>query len=523
MSASDSRATVLLVDLSALFWSAWHSSGADSVSMARQRTLEAISKCIEPGDLVAICCDSGRSFRRDLDENYKANRPEKDHATVGELMAIKERLRQDGRLLWEAEGFEADDVIATATKMALESRHEVMIASADKDLLQLMEPGVRCLRTHTWKTVGHLDVKEQFGVTPSQLGDWLALKGDKSDNIQGAVGIGDKRATDLLTKHGSLDGIYQAMRENIVGFATPAIVTSLRNFDAIRKTTRKLIELRFDVPIRFEDIYEERKAQPLVRPALVKGKDDDDMETDDIPISRGPGPAVQQQLPVAAAPPVPSVPTNGTPVPPAVATAGPAQAPIVAASAVQAGDELFQQLLAKKGFAPVEYDRALEPRSANGAIDLAQHLFNSRLYAHKFTCWEAVLATILRGRAMGIGAAASLDVFHVIEGKPYPFAYLIIALAQRDPDCEYLYPVEASDTIAVWETKSRRNPKPSQAVFTMEMARLADLPKTGAKGGNGWVKNPEDMLVKSAGSKLARRIYPGATLGLVSVEEMGAV
>src|SRR5262249_55434133 len=70
---------VLLIDLSSLFWSAWHSSGEDEISAARRRTLEAVQRCI--GDqhhrLVAICCDTGRSFRKDLHPEYKANRPEK--------------------------------------------------------------------------------------------------------------------------------------------------------------------------------------------------------------------------------------------------------------------------------------------------------------------------------------------------------------------------------------------------------------------------------------------------------------
>jgi len=521
MSASESRPTVLLIDLSALFWSAWHSSGSDAVSAARQRTLDAISKCIEPGDLVAICCDSGRSFRKDILETYKANRPEKDHATVGELMAIKERLRADGRLLWEVPGFEADDIIATATRLAIEARHDVMIASPDKDLLQLVGPRVRCLRTNTWKVCGAAEVREHFGVGPDQLGDWLALAGDKSDNIQGADGIGKVKATALLSKHGSLDGIYAAMRENIVGFATPSIVTSLRNFDSVRATSRQLIELRTDAPIDFDEIYEERTAQPLVTPAMVKGRDEeDDMDTDDIPISRGPGAAKaqgQQQL-LAATAPEPPAATNGH-VPAANGTApAVAEASRIIQPQTQAGEDLFQQLLAKKGYAPVEFDKALEPRSANGAIDLAQHLFNSRLYS-KFNQWEAILAVILRGRSMGIPSTVALDVFHVIEGRPYPYAYLLIALAQRDPDCEYLYCVDASPTSATWETKHRKNPKPQHCTYTLEQARIAGLLQ---KAGNGWNKNPEDMLVKTPGAKLARRVYPGATLGLVSVEEVGA-
>jgi hypothetical protein len=122
---------------------------------------------------------------------------------------------------------------------------------------------------------------------------------------------------------------------------------------------------------------------------------------------------------------------------------------------------------------------------------------------------------------LGLGAGTALDSFHVIEGKPYPYAYLLIALARKHPDCEYLYCVEADGSHATWETKNRRNPAPTRVTFTMEQARAAGLPKTGEKGGNGWIKNPEDMVVKAAGSKLARREYSDSFLGLVSAEEMG--
>jgi hypothetical protein len=128
-----------------------------------------------------------------------------------------------------------------------------------------------------------------------------------------------------------------------------------------------------------------------------------------------------------------------------------------------------------------------------------------------------VLATIIRGRSMGISSAAALDVFHIVEGRPYPYAYLLIAMAKRDPDCEYLYCVESSPSSATWETKSRRNPKATRFSYSMEQARNAGLVKP--KG--AWEKFPEQLLVKFTGATLARREYQEATLGLTSIEEMG--
>ena len=117
---------VVLVDLSALFWSAWHSSAEEAASQARTRTLDAVNRCRVEGALVAICCDGRGSFRKALSPTYKAQRPERDHASIAELDRTKERLRADGFLLWEVETFEADDVIATALGLAHARGHEVL-------------------------------------------------------------------------------------------------------------------------------------------------------------------------------------------------------------------------------------------------------------------------------------------------------------------------------------------------------------------------------------------------------------
>src|SRR6185295_16242497 len=107
---------VLLIDLSALFWHAWHASGNQAASQAQSKTIESVQRCAgtEGFRLIAVCCASRKSFRRELDPTYKANRPEKDHASIEQLRQVQERLRADGRLLWEADGYEADDVIAAA-------------------------------------------------------------------------------------------------------------------------------------------------------------------------------------------------------------------------------------------------------------------------------------------------------------------------------------------------------------------------------------------------------------------------
>lgn len=476
------RAKVVLVDLSALFWAAWHSSGEEGVSQARVRTLESVKRCHVADALVAICCDGKNGFRKKIAPEYKAQRPERDHASLGELQRTKDRLRADGYLLWEVETFEADDVIATALGMAHERGHEVRICSADKDLMQLLGPGVELMRTHTWKLMIDGDVKKDFGIEASQMTEWLALVGDKSDNIAGCPGVGPKTATALLAKHGTLDGLWEALE--VAGptgrVMTPAVDASLRKSVIAVETAKKLIRLRSDVPIAFDDIYAAREPQRLTTEEESTMPDDE--TTPDT------------QTETVQAEPLPAANGNGT-----------------------NGDHANGKTDAPPtgALVPVAFERGLEPSSIKMAYWLGGALYNSRLYS-RFPTADAIFAVILRGREMGLGALTALDAFHVIEGKPAPSAHLIIARAKGDPECEYFMCTESTATAATWETKHRRNPKPSTLRYTIEDAQAAGL--TG-KGGN-WQKRPAEMLRKTAGVQLARMEYPDAALGLYAVEEL---
>jgi len=496
---SESR-RVVLIDLSSLFHPAWRANENGPLSVAFQGTVDNVWRCanMHPGALVAVCIDSRKSWRKELAPTYKAQREKLGNDFYATLDRVKERLRDDGFLLWGADGYEADDVIATATEAALAMGHEVLICSADKDLLQLLRPGVTQMRTHDWSTWDEAAMVAKFGVRPEQLGDWLALVGDPSDGIKGAPDVGAKTATDVLSRFGNLNALYvqisadpKAVGSKNKGKEVAKFVTDIDLAEADVRLARKLVELDRNVPFDFREIYATREKKPL-----VQTEENDEMDSDDIPISRGPGP----QTDAAQTTPAPDVKAERVEVKedPTPTQGQPTQLTVIPAQ-------------------PVEFERALEPRDPGGAVTLAKHLFNSRIYT-KFPTWESVLATIIRGRSMGITSAAALDVFHIIDGKPYPYAYLIIHLAEADPNCEYFYPVEASAKSATWETKHRRNPKATRVTFTIEQAELAGLL---IKEKTGWRKNPEDMLVKSAGAKLARRVYPGATLGLISIEEMG--
>lgn len=496
---------ILLIDLSSLFWAAWHSSGEDEISQARRRTLEGVQRCI--GDttdkLVAVCCDSGRSFRKDLLPEYKANRPEKDHSTLNELDQVKAKLRADGYRLWEAPGFEADDVIATACHRAVKLGHHVTIASADKDLLQLIGPKVTALRTHNWTTMALPEINDRYGIGPNLIGDWLALVGDASDNIKGAPGVGPKTATALLTKHGSLDKMFATLAKEPASVGTPGVVRSLQQSVDIVRLARKLVELRTDAPIDFAEIYEPIQ-QALKTTSEATDMDEPDPEYVEAPKANGNNGA-------AAAAPAPA---------PAPAPQPSASAEMVASSPAVTGTLM----------APGTYELALEPTSLGVAFKLGQALYASRLYS-RFPTAEAITAVIVRGREMGLGALTSLDVFHIIEGKPAPHAHFIISLGERHTDCEYFEMLHSDNEYAEYETKNRKHKHPIKHRYTIQDAVDAGLctkeiqPRTAApdekdRRGN-WDKRRAEMLRKTCGVQLVRIAYPSAALGLYSIEELG--
>jgi len=484
---SDTR-PVFLIDLSSLFWTSWHATAEQPLSAARENTLAAVRRCLGYADnpLVAICCDAGRSFRKDLSAEYKANRPEKDANALAELDRVKQRLIADGHWLAAADGFEADDVIATITRLAVESGHESTIFTADKDLLQLCQPGVVVIRTYgtQWSDLGHLEVAEKFGVIPSKLGDWLALVGDKSDNIAGCPGCGPVNATKLLAEFGSLDAIWDALTEPGRKVGTPKIEAALRANVAQIAVARKLVALRYDAPVDFQQIYVKREVQKLTTEV---GDLDDDVDFDDT------GVVNEEMPPEATAPKVEASPgAQGEAAPVDVATTAIAVRP------------------------PSEFSHQLEPSSPGSALKLAHYLYDSRLYP-KLGSPEAILAVIMRGRGLGLTAGESLDVFFVVEGRLASLCHFIIGRAMEDPDCEYFMLVESTAERCIYETKHRKHPKPTRMEYTLAEAQAAGL----VKPNSAWVKSPKGQIRKTCGVFLARVVYPMRAIGLYGREEFG--
>ena len=157
-------------------------------------------------DAMAVIFDAGRrTFRNDLYPEYKAHRPPPPEELVPQFPLIREATRAFGLPAIEMEGFEADDLIATYARLAVEGGGHVTIVSSDKDLMQLIGDGVAMLDPMKNRPIGPEQVMEKFGVPPARVVDVQALCGDATDNVPGVPGIGVKTAAQLIGEYGDLD------------------------------------------------------------------------------------------------------------------------------------------------------------------------------------------------------------------------------------------------------------------------------------------------------------------------------
>ncbi len=260
------KKTFLIVDGHALLHRAWHAlpplttkdgrvvHGAYGFTMI---LLGAI-KQLRP-EYVAVTFDlKGPTFRHEQYEAYKATREKKPDELYAQVPVIERILAAMGILVFTKQGFEADDVIGTLSLLAGKTKDvETVIVTGDLDTLQLVDDRttVSTLRRGMTDTVLYDEraVRERFGLDPTQMIDYKALRGDPSDNIPGVKGIGEKTATELLQTFGTLDALYAALDKNDkkARQLKPAVREKLLAHRADAMQARDLCRIRRDVPLDF--------------------------------------------------------------------------------------------------------------------------------------------------------------------------------------------------------------------------------------------------------------------------------
>lgn len=482
--------TVVLVDLSSILHRefAIHQQDGDTNATARE-VVERVRRLAAGQAHVAICCDSGKSFRKDINPEYKAQRKERDPSLCHQQALAIDMLRADGFPIWAVKEYEADDLLATATKLALERDNtDVLLVTTDKDLCQLVTPRVQIKRADTGMVLDEDAVAAKFGVRPDQMRDWLCLCGDASDNIKGATRVGPKTAANLLARFGTLRDLYEefdratATEKKALGF-TPALVESLTEFAARLDEVRQLVTLRADAPIPFDEVF-----APRVSQAAAEYDPESDYPTDEAPVSEN------EQQPVADT----AAAIEGTIVP--------ADAPKATVTA------LVPRAVDTE---PVPYERALDPRSMQDARILAKDLYQAAMFSG-YGSPPAILSTVMLGRELGLPAMASLRGIHNIEGKHALSAQTMVALILKSGQFEYFERVSSSATEATFEAK-RKGARTSQRVtYTLDQAKQAGL----VKDKSAWSKDPESMCIARASSRLARIVAPDIVGGLYTPDEL---
>ena len=162
----------------------------------------------------AVVLDSGgKTFRNDMYQEYKANRPPCPENLIPQFEIIREAIESLNLATLQKQGFEADDIIATIARNAEKEGFEVVIVSSDKDLMQLIDGNILMFDPMKAKIIGKNEVIEKFGVEPRQIIDFLSLLGDASDNIPGVKGVGNKTACELLKEFDNLENLLENYQE----------------------------------------------------------------------------------------------------------------------------------------------------------------------------------------------------------------------------------------------------------------------------------------------------------------------
>lgn len=200
-------------------------------------------------DYCLVLFDAKRqNFRNDIFPDYKGTRKEIPEDLIPQFSIIREAVDALNLNYLEMEGYEADDLIATYASKALEQGLEVTVVSGDKDLMQLIRPGVEFYDPMKDKFFSPEDVKEKFGVYPDKVVDVQALAGDSTDNVPGVPGIGPKTAAQLVNEYGSLSEVLARANEIKQEKRRQVLLENAEN----ARISLQLVTLKNDVPVEHD-------------------------------------------------------------------------------------------------------------------------------------------------------------------------------------------------------------------------------------------------------------------------------
>ncbi|MGQ9490774.1 MAG: DNA polymerase I [Anaerolineae bacterium] len=255
-----SKPTLVLIDGHSLAFRAFHALPLNLATPSGELTnavygftsmLLNVLRDYQP-EYVAVAFDVGKTFRHEMYEPYKGHRERMPDELRSQVERIKEVVEALNIPIFTAEGYEADDVLATLAKQAAAQGVDVLIVTGDRDILQVVDDRVHVLTSGRQfsDTIIYdpATIQEKYGLRPDQLLDLKALVGDKSDNIPGVKGIGEKGAGELLQKYGSLDAIFAHLDEVKPERAKKALAEGRE----AAELSRKLGRIVTDAPVEID-------------------------------------------------------------------------------------------------------------------------------------------------------------------------------------------------------------------------------------------------------------------------------
>jgi DNA polymerase I len=252
---------LILVDGSSYLFRAFHgmppltnSKGQDTGAIYGViNMLRSLIKQFNPTHMAVVFDAKGKTFRDDIYVEYKANRPSMPEELRGQIEPLHQIIRAMGLPIIVEEGVEADDVIGTLSEQASKLGIPTLISTGDKDMAQLVNEHVILINTMNNSVMDREGVIEKFGIPPELIIDFLALKGDKVDNIPGVPGIGDKSALGMLQGIGSMNEIYKNLEKiaELEFRGAKKTAEKMREFEEQARLSYLLATIKLDVPLHY--------------------------------------------------------------------------------------------------------------------------------------------------------------------------------------------------------------------------------------------------------------------------------